>query len=365
MEQVELSRYQAGPRIGSGADYEVRTAVDLETGTEVVLKRPVPQMIKLNQHQATEARTNRVLQVHGDLGGALPGMVPVLGYTERELHDGFFGDSLGVEYRVTVEERAKGIPLLGDHMARITGVPVGVGQQLFALHPLLQPPLYPQLHPEKDATAAEAFPVQQQLIDLQHGFLEAGYLLLDMRPQNIFYQPASGQITIIDCGALAPLDAPGLAGQTPGGPPLGLHALCLEVLKFYVTTDSPPQDSAGYRDSYGLRPVVNVDQELEDMEQAFAACSDPDCRQSSLHLVSKINERAYSGMEEFRTDLNAFFQAAVRRNESLPIARQAWLEALEWLKAPIGAASSSTPSPNSLLFSSPDLFSSPGRPVGN
>ncbi len=329
MEQVELSRYQAGSRIGSGADYEVRTAVDLETGTEVVLKRPVPQMIKLNQHQATEARTDRVLQVHRDLGGALPGMVPILGYTERELHDDFFGDSLGVEYRVTVEERAKGIPLLGDQMARITGVPVGVGQQLFALHPLL--------HPHETPSAAEAFPIQQQLIDLQQGFLEAGYLLLDMRPQNIFYLPASGQITIIDCGALAPLDAPGLAGQTPVIPPLGLHALCLEVLKFYVTPDSPPQDSAGYRDSYGLRPVVNVDQELEEMEQAFAACSDTDCRQSSLHLISKINERAYSGMEEFRADLNAFFQAAVRRNEdlpALPVARQAWLEALEWLKAP-------------------------------
>ena len=90
-------------------------------------------IVKLKQHLITEARTDRMLQAHQDLDRPLPGIVPVLGYTHMAVHDEFFGDSLGVEYRVTIEERARGIPLLGDHMARITGVAVGVGQNLFAL----------------------------------------------------------------------------------------------------------------------------------------------------------------------------------------------------------------------------------------
>ena len=56
MELVTLERYEPGSRLGTGADYEVRTAVDRETGNQVVLKRPVPQMIRLNQHGGAEAR---------------------------------------------------------------------------------------------------------------------------------------------------------------------------------------------------------------------------------------------------------------------------------------------------------------------
>ena len=77
------------------------------------MKRPAPQMIKLKQHLSTEARTDRMIQAWQDVGRPLPGVSPILGYTEIAAHDEFFGDALGVEYRVTVEPRAKGIPLLG------------------------------------------------------------------------------------------------------------------------------------------------------------------------------------------------------------------------------------------------------------
>ncbi len=106
MELVTLERYEPGGRLGTGADYEVRTAVDQETGSQVVLKRPVPQVIRLNQHGGAEARTQRLLQAHQEMGPSLPGIVPILGYTEPANHDAFFGDTLGHEYRVTVEERA-------------------------------------------------------------------------------------------------------------------------------------------------------------------------------------------------------------------------------------------------------------------
>ena len=63
MEQVDLRRYQTSGILGSGADYEVRSAVDQETGKQVVLKRPMPQMISRRMHGGTEARTDRTLQV--------------------------------------------------------------------------------------------------------------------------------------------------------------------------------------------------------------------------------------------------------------------------------------------------------------
>ena len=42
VERVDLRRYEITGRLGSGADYDVRAAIDRETGAEVALKRPVP-----------------------------------------------------------------------------------------------------------------------------------------------------------------------------------------------------------------------------------------------------------------------------------------------------------------------------------
>ena len=42
METVTLDRFELVGPLGSGADYDVRAAVDRETGGPVVLKRPSP-----------------------------------------------------------------------------------------------------------------------------------------------------------------------------------------------------------------------------------------------------------------------------------------------------------------------------------
>ena len=68
MEKVDLERYEITGRLGSGADYDVKAATDRETGLQVAIKRPVPQAISRNQHQAIEARTEKILQ---DLVGQL------------------------------------------------------------------------------------------------------------------------------------------------------------------------------------------------------------------------------------------------------------------------------------------------------
>lgn len=320
MEQVDLGRYEASGILGSGADYEVRSAVDQETGQQVVLKRPMPQMISRRMHGGTEARTDRTLQVIQEVDQTASPVVPILGYTDRANHDWYFGDSLRQEYRVVVEERARGIPLLvSDARARIMKVPVGAGQNLFALFPLAQP------------EAVQPFSIQAQLLDLEEMFLQAGYVLLDLRPQNVFYQPGSGRVTVIDCGALSSIDGePALRGR----PAPDIHDFYLEMLKFYTTPQQPPAEASGYRDPYGQRPVVRFDQELQEMAANFDQAPDP-AQKQALHLIEQVRSRAYAGLADFRRDLQDYLDQAAERNNGLPNlveARQAWGEALGWLR---------------------------------
>ena len=320
MEKVDLKRYEASARLGVGADYEVRAALDTKTGKQVVLKRPVPQMVSRQQHGGIEARTEKTLEVYQELNLTTPLVTPILGYTDSKNHDEFFGDSLGQEYRVMIAERAPGIPLLADHMARIRGVPIGAGQNLFALYPLLK------------AKDSSSFPVQRQLVELEEIFLNAGYLLLDLRPQNIYYQPGSGQINVIDCGAL--ISANGEPDRR-GRPAQDINDFCLEILKFYTTPQLPPVEAAGYKDPYGLRPVANFNEELEEMIRVVPEEPGP-YRETLLHILNKIRDRVYGGISEFRTDIDCYLDALTDRNEGHPEAGQAnsaWLEAAEWLKA--------------------------------
>ncbi len=301
-----------------GADYEVRAAVDRETGRQVAIKRPVPQAISRNQHYAIEARTEKTLQAYQEVGSATPLISPILGYTERAVHDSFFGDELGKEYQVMVEERARGIPLLGDMMSKFKGVPIGAGQNLFALFPLVQPGGVP------------AHPVHNQLLDLEEVYLKAGYVLLDLRPQNIFYQPGNGQMVVIDTGGLARLD-----GDAPRGrPPFDVNDACLEILKFYTTPLEPPADSSGYREPMGIRPIIDIGQELDEMARDLAECTPP-VAEAGVGMLDKIRERSYTDYAQFRIDLTAYLNQVKERNTEMANSAEAvdsWLEAAQWLK---------------------------------
>ena len=319
MERVELHRYEITGRLGSGADYDVRAAIDRETGAEVALKRPVPQAVSRRQHGAIEERTGRLLSAYdraGDAGGI---QTPIVGFTEEAVHDDFFGDELGEAYTVFVQERAPGIPLLGDMMSRFTGVPIGAGQNLFAVFPLV------------GAKGALPFPVLSQLLDLEQHYLQAGFILMDLRPQNVFYQPGTGRIQVIDTGALAGVDDPAPRGR----PPLDVNDACLELLKFYTTAQEPPLEAAGYRDAHGVRPIPNIQQELDEMRRGLLGADDAVAAAGNTVLDS-IGSRAYSDFQQFRPDLTAFLNAVHERNRGLPdyeSAVGAWREALEWLRA--------------------------------
>ena len=318
MEKIDLERYELTGRLGAGADYEVRAAVDRETGRQVAIKRPVPQAISRNQHYAIEARTERTLQAYEEVGNSTTLIAQILGYTERAVHDGFFGDELGQEYQVMVEERARGIPLLGDMMSKFKGVPIGAGQNLFALFPLVLPSSVP------------AHSVHDQLMDLEEVYFKAGYVLLDLRPQNIFYQPGNGQMVVIDTGALARLD-----GDAPRGrPPLDVNDACLEILKFYTTPLEPPADSSGYREPRGIRPIVNIGQELDEMARDLAECA-PSVAEAGTLMLDKIRERSYTDYTQFRGDLTAYLDQIKQRNTAMANATkagQSWLEAALWLR---------------------------------
>ena len=183
---------------------------------------------------------------------------------------------MGQEYTVIVEERALGVPLVGDPMARVTGVPIGIGQNLFTLFPLVQSPTQP------------TFTIHRQLLDLEESFYRAGYVLLDLRPQNIFYQPASGRITVIDFGALV-----GRVNESTSArrTPQDIHDFYLEMLKFYTTPQEPPTDVSGYREPYGLRPVIHFEQELEEMARRFSEMPAPS-RDTALSVIEKVRNRA-------------------------------------------------------------------------
>jgi hypothetical protein len=320
MEQVDLHRYEAAGILGTGADYQVRAAVDRETGKQVVLKRPNPQTVRQQLHEGIEARTDRTLQAYQDVGHTISTVVSIVGYTERANHDAYFGETLGQAYRVIVEERAAGIPLVGDPMARITGVPIGIGQNLFALFPLVQPEGCP------------AFAIHQQLLNLEEAFYQAGYILLDLRPQNIFYQPAAGRITAIDCGALAKRNG---EADRRGIPPRDIHDFYLEMLKFYTTPQQPPAEASGYRDPYGLRPIVSVEHELDRLAQNFKMVRDPVVHDAALAMIGQLRQRGYAAFDDFRRDLMTYLEAVRLSYQALPnlsAARQAWTEALDGLR---------------------------------
>ena len=318
VERVELQRYEIIGRLGSGADYDVRAAIDRETGAEVALKRPVPQAVSRKQHEAIEGRTGRLLAAYDHAGDADGLLAPLFGYTETAIHDEFFGDELGEPYTVFVQGRAPGIPLLGDMMSRFTGVPIGAGQNLFAMFPLIQ------------AQDAIPFPIHNQLLDLEQSYFQSGYILLDLRPQNVFFQPGTGRIQVIDSGALAGIDDPAPRGR----PPLDVNDACLELLKFYTTPEEPPQDASGYRDARGVRPIVDIRQELAEMRRNLRGAGD-DVASTCEVILGKIESRAYADYDQFRLDFTAYLEAISGRGRGLPdfeSAKSAWREALDWLR---------------------------------
>ncbi len=319
---VQLERFKLEGFLGSGSDYEVHAATDTETGKPVVIKRPNPDYIARRLHQGVDRLSEQLIQVHEAIGDSLPYVAHLVGYTEVAQHNAYFGDFLKESYRVLVEERAKGLPLVSDIRDKFKGVPVGLGQNLFALHPLVP-------HPTNGH-----FTIHQQLMDVEEAFHKAGHLLLDMRPQNVYFDPAEGRITVIDIGTM-PTQGPAAQGKVSmGNQPKDIHDFFVEVFKFYVTPDSPPSDVAGYREPAGMRSIPQFSQQLDIMIRSFSGSRDAQLKEAAVAALQKIQKRVYSSFEDFRRDFNQYLALLEERNKNLPDLQskvRAWGQAMGML----------------------------------
>lgn len=322
MQQVKLERFTLEEFLGSGADYEAHAATDSETGRPVVIKRPNPDYIVRQMHLRIEALSEQLVEVHKAVGDSLPYLASMVGYTESAPHGDYFGDDLKDGYRVLVEERAKGVPLICDIRDKFKGVPIGLGQTLFALHPLVP-------HPSNGSSA-----VQNQLLDLEESFLAVGHLCLDMRPQNVYFDPAEARITVIDIGA-TPTQGPASQGRlSMGTGPKDFHDFSLEVFRFYATPDPPPTDAGGYGEPVGMRSVPDFDTQIGDLVRSYAALRDEDLKEVAIAALQKIQSRSYASFGEFRADFTQYLGLVEERNRNLPNLPgliTSWAEALGML----------------------------------
>ena len=316
MNIITLDRFELTGALGSGADYDVRAATDRETGQPVALKRPSPQAARRQMHGPIEERTDRILAAYEAAGQYCAAVPRLIGITNAAIHDAYFGDDVGQPYRVRVEERAPGIPLVGDPRSRILRVPIGLGQNLFALHPLAAPAAA-----NADARSdAGHWPVQEQLLAAQEVFANAGYALLDLGPHNVFYSPGAGRIALIDAGALVGHGADRLPGNRGYQ---DVHDFYVEMLKFYLTPELPPQDAAGYYAPYNQRPVISLEQECADLARAFdpaegGGSGSADLDAAATACIAKVRRREYAAVAHFGQDFQQCLRLIAIRNDSHP-----------------------------------------------
>ncbi len=325
MEKISLDRFRLEGLLGSGSDYEVHAACDTQTGRPVVVKRPKPDYIARGLHTGVDLLSEALIDIHSSGANSVPGVCRMLGYTDVGSHGSYFGDETGAEYRVLVFERAKGIPLVADIGDKFKGVPIGLGQNLFALHPA---------HGEMPDGAGS---VQAQLLSIEHSFAAAGHLLLDMRPQNIYYDPAGGKISVIDVGTVPTLGTASQGQASSGRQAQDIHNFFAEVFRFYVSPLPPPDDPAGHGEPYGMRAPPDFGQHVDGMIDTFLNAEDRDLGQAAVETLQKVRWRNYSSVEEFRTDLQYCLEAASSRdnlNDQGSAALDAWRNARKLLEAP-------------------------------
>jgi hypothetical protein len=318
MDAIDLERFSLIGPLGLGANYEVYAAIDRATGKDVVLKRPWRQTIRGGQSRHVDEQSARVIELHQVLGGAVPYVSPLVGYTERVRHDGYFGDELQQEYYVLVEERAHGVPLVADIKDKFRGIPIGLGQNLFALYPLVQ------------GTRAGAASVFEQLLDVEEAFTRMGRLIMDLRPQNVFFNPRQGVITVIDIGMCVDKRTASVPRPAPD-----VHDCLVELCKFYLEPQTPPMQAKGYREPFGMGPPLGFTNELDRMIQACAGIATGPLQDIAVGMLQRLKRRDYGAVAPFRRDLQQYFALVDERNQNLqefPDMVGVWRQGMELLR---------------------------------
>ena len=300
MQALDLERFSLRGLLGNGATYEVYEAIDRETGQDVVLKRPWAQCLRGGQHRSIDEQSARLIEAQRLLSGVAPHISRLVGYAGRSRHDSYFGDSLPQEYYVLVEERARGVPLVADIKDKFRGAPIGLGQNLFALYPLIS------------GAAEGAGSVFEQLLDVEEAFARVNYLILDLRPQNVYFDPRRGETTVIDLGTL--VDTQDVSGNRPAP---DVHDCLAELCKYYLAPHSPPTQLKGYREPFGMGPALGFSKELDRMIQACASLSPGPLHDVVVGMLQRLKRRDYGSIASFRRDLRQYLALRDERNRGL------------------------------------------------
>ena len=320
VDQDGLPRFRIGNPIGEGADCQVFAATDLEDGSPVVVKRPHPLLITRGQHADVERRLSRSVSLRQGLGHASSRLARVVAHATVEPGTGYFCDTHDRPYLVVVEERATGVPLVGSAVDGIRRMPIGLPQQLFALHPVRRHPGRPR------------FSVALDVLETAEAFLNQGLVLLDARPQNVFFDPTNATITLIDTGG-----ATEAREATRRHPALDAHDFYAELFKWYVPLGGPPPDTDGYAAPHGMDSVPRFEQDLAAFKRAFEAMPTRPIGELGVAMVELIRERGYSRPAHFRADFERLVALYDERYESLANDRaiaSAWTEADRLLDLP-------------------------------
>ena len=317
IEPTDMKRFRLEGRLGEGADSEAFAATDTLTGQAVVAKRPHPALIARGHHTEVERRMERVISLRERHADALPHVARMIAHTAPANHDAYFGDALGAAYTVIVEERAAGVPLVGSAIDGIKRKPIGVPQNLFAIHPVFP-------HRRRGR-----FAIARGVLEVVDAFHNAGALLLDMRPQNIYFEPSAARITAIDIG--------GIAQERPAdsrNAPLDLHDFYLELVKWYLPPSDPPTAAAEYAAPYETESAPMFKQNIDALIRRRMQQPPDESQAAALDILRRISARAYPNIDAFRRDLEACLSILdskyARLSQCQPVA-QAWISAKRML----------------------------------
>lgn len=300
LEVSGLSRFRLFGPIGEGADCQAFAATDLEDGSPIVIKRPHPTLIARGQHADAERRLLRSVSFQQVLGSASKHLAGVVAHCAVEPGTDYFGDSHDRPYMIVAERRAAGVPLVGSATDGIRRMPIGLPQQLFALHPV-------RGHPDRPR-----FCVALDVLEVAEAFLGQGLVLLDARPQNVFFDPKSATITLIDTGG-----ATETKEATRRRPALDAHDFYVELLKWYVPLGGLPADTDGYAASHGMDSVPRFEQDLAAFKRAYESIPWGDIGEQGAAIIARVREREYSYPPDFRADFERLVGLYEERYEAL------------------------------------------------
>ena len=310
----ELRNFQLGTLLGEGADLQAFSARDARSGERVVVKRPHPSLVSRDMHREIERRTDLQAQVRESLSRHNT-LARIHALTKPDAFEWYFDDDLRHPYSVQVEERARGVPLVGSVADAVRGNPVALPLNLFVLHPSAG---YIALGRRNPAFAA---------LDIMQSCHELGYLARDLGPQNVFYSPGADKATLIDLGAL---EEPTPA--TARRPPLDLNDALFDIFQSYATPQPPPADPALFGQATEFRASGPLERRAKALSSEYAGAATAAQREAAARILTRISDRAYQSVPEFRQDFE-LYQAAANAPENQP-ATNAWSQALSGLKAP-------------------------------